>query len=144
MFHATPTVLYTGSGNKRDFLFFDIFLFALVQYPLNVNNNNNNNKVHTSLMFVLYVNNLPNTSMFTEVMLNIMFTGDDAQEEEDEEGDGEEDEDGKKNPFASASEELHLDDPKKTLRGWFERHGYDPPNYILEEISPGCCRCSVE
>ncbi|KAK8376160.1 hypothetical protein O3P69_008702 [Scylla paramamosain] len=66
----------------------------------------------------------------------------DAEEEEEEE-EGEDDE-GRKNPFASASEELHLDDPKKTLRGWFERHGYDPPSYTLEEISPGCCRCSVE
>ncbi|XP_050687166.1 kanadaptin-like isoform X1 [Eriocheir sinensis] len=66
----------------------------------------------------------------------------DAEDEEEEEG--EEDEEGKKNPFASSSDDLHLDDPKKTLRGWFERHGYDPPSYTIEDTGPGCCRCSVE
>lgn len=68
--------------------------------------------------------------------------GEDAEDEAEEEG--EEDEEGRKNPFASSSDELHLDDPKKTLRGWFERHGYDPPSYTIEETGPGCCRCSVE
>ena len=50
------------------------------------------------------------------------------------------------NPFASdvVQEELHLDDPKKTLRGWFEREGYDEPEYILEEQSHGRHKCTVE
>ncbi|XP_042227486.1 kanadaptin-like isoform X2 [Homarus americanus] len=60
--------------------------------------------------------------------------GEDA-EEEAEEGD---------NPFASLNEDLYLEDPKKTLRGWFEREGYDLPNYVIEDISPGFYKCKVE
>lgn len=51
------------------------------------------------------------------------------------------------NPFSSevVSEELHLDDPKKTLRGWFEREGYEEPEYVVEsESQPGRFRCTVE
>nr|XP_045583117.1 kanadaptin-like isoform X2 [Procambarus clarkii] len=60
--------------------------------------------------------------------------GEDAEEEPEEE----------ENPFASLNEELYLDDPKKTLRGWFEREGYDLPNYVTDDLSPGFYRCKVE
>lgn len=60
--------------------------------------------------------------------------GDDAVEEAEEE----------ENPFASLNEELYLDDPKKTLRGWFEREGYDLPSYETEDISQGFYKCKVE
>lgn len=49
------------------------------------------------------------------------------------------------NPFSSeVTEELHLDDPKKSLRGWFEREGYDQPEYIVEEQSHSRFKCTVE
>ncbi|XP_042880061.1 kanadaptin-like isoform X2 [Penaeus japonicus] len=62
--------------------------------------------------------------------------GDDAEEGEDGESDV--------NPFASLNEELYLDDPKKTLRGWYEREGYDLPEYETDDISPGNYRCRLE
>ncbi|XP_069997060.1 kanadaptin isoform X3 [Penaeus vannamei] len=62
--------------------------------------------------------------------------GDDAEETEDGENDV--------NPFASLNEELYLDDPKKTLRGWYEREGYDLPEYVTDDISPGYYRCKLE
>ncbi|XP_037798611.1 kanadaptin-like [Penaeus monodon] len=62
--------------------------------------------------------------------------GDDAEEAEDGENDV--------NPFASLNEELYLDDPKKTLRGWYEREGYDLPEYETDDISPGYYRCKLE
>jgi len=50
------------------------------------------------------------------------------------------------NPFSTeaTAEPLNLDDPKKTLRGWFEREGYDEPEYIVEEQSHGRHKCIVE
>ncbi|XP_068213643.1 kanadaptin-like [Palaemon carinicauda] len=60
--------------------------------------------------------------------------GEDAEEEEEDDV----------NPFATLNEELYLNDPKKTLRGWFEREGYDLPEYITEDVSPGVYKCKVE
>ena len=62
---------------------------------------------------------------------------DDDATEEDDEG-------SEVNPFAalgSVNEELYVDDPKKSLNGYFEREGHEPPEYEFGEASNGKWKC---
>lgn len=51
-----------------------------------------------------------------------------------------------KNPFSieSTSDNLSIDDPKKTLRGWFEREGFENPEYKCEEKGYATFTCTVD
>lgn len=58
--------------------------------------------------------------------------------------DADEETDLQENPYASITDDdLILEDPKKTLRGWFEREGYDL-HYQAEEKGFGQFLCWVE
>ena len=59
--------------------------------------------------------------------------------------DAEEESDMQENPFSMDfnSSELTLDNPKRTLRGWFEREGYDL-EYDVREKSAGHFICRIE
>lgn len=64
-----------------------------------------------------------------------------------DEDDAEEDDENTENPFASIepeNEALYINDPKKSLNGYFEREGLELPEYEFNETGYGKWKCSVE
>ena len=68
----------------------------------------------------------------------------DDAEDSDQEQDGAPDM--TRNPFAVIREEkeMNLSDPKKTLKNWYEREGYDEPEYDVSEIGYAHFKCTLE
>merc|ERR1712059_30928 len=64
----------------------------------------------------------------------------------DDEVDEEQFPDMEKNPFAELAnnESLYIDDPKKCLKNWFEREGYECPEYTVEEKGPANFYCRID
>lgn len=53
----------------------------------------------------------------------------------------------KENPFAQSldlDETFYIDDPKKALKGYLDREGFDAPEYETTSEGPGKFRCSIE
>lgn len=71
-----------------------------------------------------------------------MYSGEDAVEVD---ADDDPDNCDAPNPYSAMlnKEHLTLDDPKKSLRGWYEREGYDLPHYDVTEIASGHFKCCV-
>ncbi|ESO96480.1 hypothetical protein LOTGIDRAFT_115736 [Lottia gigantea] len=61
--------------------------------------------------------------------------GDDAEEEVEE---------GETISLKPENEELYIDDPKKALKGFYEREGCDLPEYIITDGAPGKYKCRVD
>jgi len=77
---------------------------------------------------------------------------DDAEDDEDGEEEGDKKEqlpDMSRNPFAVIKEgetgsELNIKDPKTTLRNWFQKEGFDEPEYQTDETGYAKFRCTLE
>ncbi|XP_060067559.1 kanadaptin-like [Ylistrum balloti] len=70
--------------------------------------------------------------------------GDDAADEEDEGEKGESVMEHALNILTPESEALYINDPKKALKGYFEREGCEEPEYEVVEAGKGKYKCTVE
>ncbi|XP_035824464.1 kanadaptin isoform X2 [Aplysia californica] len=62
-------------------------------------------------------------------------------------GEDAEDDANEENPFASLvpeNESLYIDDPKKALKGFYEREGCDLPDYQFTEVAMGKHKCVLD